>query len=183
MKIEPKNPKMKERDKLVMSKGHAGPTLYAILADKGYFPLEWLYTLNKGGTNLPSHCDMNRTPGIDFTTGSLGQGSSAAAGIALADRIKGNPATTFLIIGDGESQEGQVWEMAMFAAHYKLGNLIAFLDNNKMQIDGETKDVMGIENLEEKWKGFGWHVQRINGHDFVELSEAVSTAKKVENAP
>lgn len=181
--IDPKDPKKEGRDKVVLSKGHAGPTLYAILADKGYFPKEWLHTLNKGGTMLPSHCDMNRTPGIDFTTGSLGQGASAAVGIALADKLKKNDAFTYLIIGDGESQEGQVWESAMFASHYKLGNLIAFNDYNKMQIDGTTYDIMGIDDVNTKWHGFGWHVQRVDGHDPAQLTEAVLRAKQVGERP
>lgn len=181
--IDPKDPRKEGRDKVVLSKGHAGPTLYAILADKGYFPKEWLHTLNKGGTMLPSHCDMNRTPGIDFTTGSLGQGASAAAGIALADKLKKHDAFTYLIIGDGESQEGQVWESAMFASHYKLGNLIAFNDYNKMQIDGTTYDVMGIDDVNTKWHGFGWHVQRVDGHNPAQLTEAVLRAKQVSERP
>ncbi len=183
MNVDPKNPKMETRDKLVVSKGHSGPALYAVLADKGFFPKEWLHTLNHGGTNLPSHCDMNRTPGIDFTTGSLGQGSSAAMGIALADKMKGNDVNTYLIIGDGESQEGQIWEAAMFGAHYKLGNLIAFTDYNKMQIDGETADVMGIDDITTKWNGFGWHVQRIDGHNVVEIERAITNAQQVTERP
>ncbi|WP_240622881.1 transketolase [Sphaerochaeta halotolerans] len=181
--IDPKNPRNENRDKLVLSKGHAGPALYAVLAEKGFFPKEWLLTLNKGGTNLPSHCDMNRTPGIDFTTGSLGQGSSAAAGIALADKLKRIEAITYLIIGDGESQEGQIWEMAMFAAQYKLSNLIAFTDYNKLQIDGSTSDIIDLGDIELKWKGFGWFVQRVNGHDFEALEDAVLQAKAQGEKP
>ncbi len=172
----PDNPKQDDRDRLVLSKGHAGPTLYAILADQGYFPMEWLHTLNRGGTNLPSHCDMRRTPGIDFTTGSLGQGASGAVGIALGQRLKKQNALTYLIIGDGESQEGQVWEAAMCASHYSLGNLIAFTDYNKLQIDGYTRDIMELDDLEAKWKGFGWHVQRVDGHDFEALDRAITAA-------
>ncbi len=177
------NPRKEGRDKLVLSKGHAGPALYAVLADKGYFPKAWLMTLNQGGTNLPSHCDMNKTPGIDFTTGSLGQGGSAAAGIALADRLKESNATTYLIIGDGESQEGQIWEMGMFAAQYKLSNLIAFMDFNKLQIDGTISEVVELENIEMKWKGFGWHVQRVDGHDLEKLEQAVLNAKAETELP
>lgn len=175
--LDPNDPRKEGRDKLVLSKGHAGPALYAILADKGYFPQDWLFTLNIGGTNLPSHCDMNKTPGVDFTTGSLGQGGSAAAGIALADRMKGLDAITYLVIGDGESQEGQVWEMAMFAAHFKLGNLIAFMDFNKLQIDGRIHEVIELENIVQKWQGFGWHVQRIDGHDISALAAAIAIAR------
>ncbi|MGE4454991.1 MAG: transketolase [Sphaerochaeta sp.] len=181
--IDPKNPRKEGRDKLVLSKGHAGPALYAVLAERGYFPKEWLLTLNQGGTNLPSHCDMNRTPGIDFTTGSLGQGSSAAAGIALADKLKNSPAYTYLIIGDGESQEGQIWEMAMFAAQYKLNNLIAFTDYNKLQIDGSTCDIIDLKDIQQKWQGFGWFVQRVNGHDIQALEQAVLQAKAQSEQP
>ena len=183
MNVDPANPRMETRDKLVVSKGHSGPALYAVLADKGFFPKEWLHTLNQGGTKLPSHCDMNQTPGIDFTTGSLGQGTSAAMGIALADKMKGIDAHTYLIIGDGESQEGQVWEAAMFGAHYKLGNMIAFTDYNKMQIDGETADVMGIDDITTKWNGFGWHVQRIDGHNVAAIAKAIDNAQKVTDRP
>ena len=181
--LDPKNPGKEGRDKLVLSKGHAGPALYAILADKGYFPKEWLHTLNRGGTNLPSHCDMNRTPGIDFTTGSLGQGFSAAMGIALADKMKKNGALTYLVVGDGESQEGLVWEAAMFASHYKLGNVIAFNDYNRMQIDGETADVMDIDDVNTKWIGFGWHVQRVDGHNIARIASAAERAKAVADRP
>jgi len=181
--LDASDPHKEGRDKLVLSKGHAGPALYAILADKGYFPKDWLLTLNTGGTNLPSHCDMNKTPGVDFTTGSLGQGGSAAAGIALADRMKGLDSITYLVIGDGESQEGQVWEMAMFAAQFKLGNLIAFMDFNKLQIDGRIHEVIELENIVQKWQGFGWHVQRIDGHDIPALVAAISAAKAESNLP
>lgn len=181
--LDPGDPRKEGRDKLVLSKGHAGPALYAVLADRGYFPVEWLHTLNRGGTLLPSHCDMNRTPGIDFTTGSLGQGASAAMGIAYADRLKGSGAYTYLIVGDGECQEGLVWEAAMFASHYALDNVIAFLDNNKMQIDGETADIMGIDDINTKWNGFGWHVQRVDGHDIRQIVKAVEKAKAVRGRP
>lgn len=183
MNIDPSNPKMEGRDRFVCSKGHAGPSVYATLADKGFFPKEWLMTLNQGGTNLPSHCDMTKTPGIDFTTGSLGQGASAAAGIALGQKIKGEKSFTYLILGDGESQEGQVWEMAEFASTQKLGNLIAFTDFNKMQLDGYTKDVINMDNIDTRYLGFNWHVQRINGHDFEAIDTAVQNAKAVTDRP
>ncbi len=183
MNIDPSNPKMEGRDRFVCSKGHAGPSVYATLAGKGYFPKDWLLTLNKGGTNLPSHCDMTKTPGIDFTTGSLGQGASAAAGIALGQKIKGEKSYTYLILGDGESQEGQVWEMAEFASTQNLGNLIAFTDFNKQQLDGYTKDVINMDNIDTRWLGFNWHVQRINGHDFNAIDDAVQAAKKVTDRP
>lgn len=183
MNVDPKNPKMEGRDRLVCSKGHAGPSVYATLAEKGFFPKDWLMTLNQGGTNLPSHCDMTKTPGIDFTTGSLGQGASAAAGIALGQRAKGEKSFTYLILGDGESQEGQVWEMAEFASSQKLGNLIAFTDFNKQQLDGYTKDIIDMDNIDTRYLGFNWHVQRINGHDFNALDEAVQKAKLVTDRP
>lgn len=183
MRIDPANPRMKERDRLVLSKGHAGPALYSILAMKGFFPKDWLLTLNVGGTNLPSHCDRNRTPGIDMTTGSLGQGLSSAIGIAMAVRLDRLDSTVYAIIGDGESQEGQVWEAAMSASQFALGNLVAFTDYNKMQIDGMTKDIMDIDTLESKWLSFGWHTQRINGHDFQAIDDAVLRAKAQKDRP
>ena len=183
MNVNPKEPRMEGRDWFVMSKGHAGPALYCVLADKGFFPKEWLHTLNVGGTSLPSHCDRNRTPGIDMTTGSLGQGLSAAVGIALAQRLDGHDNWVYACIGDGESQEGQNWEAAMTAAHFKIDRLIAFTDNNKMQIDGLTDEIMSIEKLEDKWAAFNWHVQRIDGHDIKAVSEAVDKAKSVTGRP
>ncbi|MEN6323600.1 MAG: transketolase [Proteiniphilum sp.] len=183
MDVSPEDPKKKNRDKLVLSKGHAGPALYSVLADKGFFPKEMLHTLNNGGTSLPSHCDMNRTPGIDMTTGSLGQGISAAIGLALANRLDSVDKNTYLIIGDGESNEGQVWEGAMAAAHYKLNKLIAFTDNNSMGIDGYMVDTMNIEDVTSKWLSFGWYVQRVNGHDFQQLERAIDRAKKETTRP
>lgn len=183
MNIDSSNPKMEGRDRFVCSKGHAGPAVYATLAHKGYFPMDWLMTLNQGGTNLPSHCDMNKTPGIDFTTGSLGQGFSAAIGIALGQKVKGEKAYTYCMIGDGESQEGQIWEGAEFASTQKLGNLIAFTDFNRQQLDSYTKDIICMDNIDTRWLGFNWHVQRINGHDFNQISEAIEAAKKVTDRP
>lgn len=179
MNIDPKNPQMEGRDRLIVSKGHSGPAVYAVLADKGYFPSEWLKTLNKPGTNLPSHCDMNRTPGIDMTTGSLGQGFSCAVGAALASKIKKDNATIYTVIGDGESQEGQIWEAAMFAAHHKLSNIIAFTDYNKLQLDGYTSEICEIEPLDKKWESFGWNVIEVkNGNICSEIDEAICNAKK-----
>jgi len=183
MKIDPENPKMEDRDKLVVSKGHSGPAVYATLADKGFFPVQWLDTLNQGGTNLPSHCDMNKTPGVDFTTGSLGQGTSAAVGIALGNRYNKIDRFTYLVIGDGESQEGQVWEAAMSAAHFKLGKLIAFTDNNKQQLDSYTEKIMDLGELDKKWSSFGWHTQKIDGHDFKALDEAIEKAQAEKGRP
>ena len=183
MNIDPSNPRMEGRDRFVCSKGHAGPVVYATLADKGFFPKDWLMTLNVGGTNLPSHCDMRKTPGIDFTTGSLGQGISAAVGIALGQKLKGESSYTYAIIGDGESQEGQVWEAAEFASTQKLGNLIAFTDFNRKQLDGFTSEIINMDNLDTRWLGFGWHVQRINGHDYDQIAEAIANAKAVRCRP
>ncbi len=183
MHIDPKIPKMEDRDKLVLSKGHAGPALYSTLAQKGFFPVEWLHTLNQGGTKLPSHCDMNMTPGIDMTTGSLGQGLSSAIGLALAMRIDKIDRNVFAIIGDGESQEGQNWEAAMAAPQFKLNKLIAFTDYNKMQIDGYTCDIMPIDDLVEKWSAFGWSTYRVNGHNFAELDKAIDDARKSKDKP
>lgn len=183
MNINPENPTMEGRDRLVLSKGHAGPALYAVLADKGFFPKEWLLTLNKPETRLPSHCDMNRTPGIDMTAGSLGQGISCAVGIAKASKIKKDNAYVYSIVGDGESQEGEVWEAAMSAAHFKLNNLIAFTDSNKLQIDGTVDEVMGLESVEAKWRAFGWNTFSVNGHDVEEIYNAIERAKKQQDAP
>ena len=183
MKIDPKNPRMKERDRLVMSKGHAGPALYSILADLGYFPKEWLKTLNRGGTRLPSHCDMNLTPGIDMTTGSLGQGLSAAVGMAIASRMDKLPGRIYAIIGDGECNEGQVWEAAMAAAHFKLSTITCFLDYNKMGLDGWLADVMDIADITAKWVAFEWFVQRVDGHDFDALERAILAAQKETRRP
>jgi transketolase len=183
MRIDPKDPKKEGRDRFVCSKGHAGPAVYATLASKGFFPLEWLKTLNDGGTKLPSHCDMTKTPGVDFTGGSLGQGFSAAIGIALGQKIKKEDSNTFVVIGDGESQEGQIWEGAETAAQWKLGNLIAFTDLNKLQLDGPTQDIVSMENIDTRWLGFGWHVQRIDGHDFSAIDRAIKAAKSVTDRP
>lgn len=183
MNIDPKNPKMVDRDKLVLSKGHAGPALYSTLAQKGYFPEEWLKTLNVGGTKLPSHCDMNMTPGIDMTTGSLGQGLSTAIGLTLAMKMDKIDRNVFAIIGDGESQEGQNWEAAMAAGHFKLNKLIAFTDYNKMQIDGLTSEIMPIDDLEAKWSAFGWNTLRVDGHNFAELDKAIDQARESKDKP
>ncbi len=183
MNIDPKDPKKRDRDQLVLSKGHAGPVLYSVLADRGYFPVDWLHTLNVGGTRLPSHADMIRTPGIDMTAGSLGQGLSAAIGKALAHRIDEINSKVYVIIGDGESNEGQVWEAAMSASHFKLNNIIAFTDYNKMQIDGYTQDIMDLDDLNAKWVGFGWNVMRVDGHCFPALNRAIEKAKQEKCRP
>ena len=178
MNVDPKNPKMEGRDRLIVSKGHAGPAVYATLALKGFFPKEWLYTLNRFGTNLPSHCDMNKTPGVDMTAGSLGQGFSCAVGVAIGSKLKKDGATIYAIVGDGESQEGQIWEAAMFASAKHLDNLIGFTDYNKLQIDGTVAEVNDVAPLNEKWAAFGWNVIDVaNGNDLCEVSDAVRRAK------
>jgi transketolase len=183
MRVDPKNPHLEGRDRLIVSKGHAGPGVYAALASKGYFDVELLFTLNQFGTNLPSHCDMNKTPGIDMTTGSLGQGFSASIGIAIASKIKKDGAYIYAIIGDGESQEGQIWEAAMLGAHKKLDNLIAFTDFNKMQIDGNVEDINEAGDIVGKWTSFGWHTQRIDGHDMDKIDQAIMNAKNNPGKP
>ena len=183
MRIDPQNPTWEDRDLLVLSKGHAGPALYATLALKGFFPIEELQTLNHGGTNLPSHCDRTRTVGIDMTTGSLGQGLSAACGLAYGGKLDGKKVFVYAIIGDGESQEGQNWEAALFAAHNKLDNLIAFTDYNKMQIDGTTDEIMSLGDIEAKWKAFGWHTQRCDGHDLDAMDKAIERAQAQTGQP
>ena len=177
------NPKWEQRDRLVLSKGHAGPALYSALALRGFFPREWLKTLNVGGTSLPSHCDMTKTPGVDMTTGSLGQGMSTAIGIALGARLNSWDSYTYLILGDGECDEGQVWEGAIFAPHYKLSNLIAFVDNNKKQLDGTTDEVMYLGDLGAKFAAFGWFTQIVDGHDVDAIKTAIGAAKKQDERP
>ena len=187
MKIDPKNPKWEDRDWLVVSKGHAGPAVYATLALKGYFPIEELKTLNQPTighpTNFPSHCDRTKTPGIDMTTGSLGQGSSTAAGIALAHKMDNSPNYTYLILGDGEIDEGQVWEMALFAHTKKLSKLIAFVDNNGLQIDGTTQEVCDLGDIASKFESFGWYTQTIDGHDVDAIDAAIENAKAQDEKP
>jgi transketolase len=183
MNINPQNPHMEGRDRFVMSKGHAGPALYAVLADKGYFDVSELDTLNRPETNLPSHCDMLKTPGVDMTAGSLGQGISCAVGMAKASKIKKDSAYIYCIVGDGETQEGQVWEAAMFANQSKLNNLIAFTDNNGLQIDGATAEIVGVEPLTDKWKAFGWNVLSVDGHNVEQIHNAIIEAKKSIDKP
>ena len=174
MRYDSQNPKWPDRDKLVCSKGHSGPGVYATLAVKGFFPYEDLKTLNQPGTYLPSHCDKNKTPGVDMTTGSLGQGTSAAVGIALGDRLKGRDSRTYLLVGDGESDEGQVWEAAMFTAAKKITNLIWLVDDNKKQLDGYTQDVLPIFDLEAKFAAFGFDARRVDGNDIAQVYDALT---------
>lgn len=183
MKYDPKNPKWEERDWFVCSKGHAGPAVYAALAMKGFFPMSELNTLNRPGTRLPSHCDRLKTPGIDMTTGSLGQGASTAAGIALAHQMNQKSNKVFLMLGDGEINEGQVWEMALFAGTKKINNLIAFVDYNKLQLDGPTCEICDVGNVAKKFEDFGWYAQDIDGHDVLAINNAIENARAQHEKP
>jgi transketolase len=183
LRVDPADPRKPDRDKLILSKGHAGPTLYAILSDLGFFPREWLATLNRGGSRLPSHCDMNLTPGVDMTTGSLGHGLSAGVGMAIGHRLDKLPGRIYVVIGDGECNEGQVWEAAMAAAQFGLDNLIAFLDYNKLELDGYLEEVMDIADITAKWVSFNWFVQRIDGHDYRQLEKAILRAQAQRGKP
>ncbi len=180
MKVDASNPQDPERDRFVLSKGHCCPALYAALAMKGFFPKEDLNTLRHLGSYLSGHPDMKNIPGVDMSTGSLGQGISAACGMALAGKRNGQGYRVFSILGDGECQEGQVWEAAMFAAHYRLNNLIAFVDYNHLQIDGDVRQVMNPTPLDKKFEAFGWYVQCIDGHDLDAIEQAVENAKAAD---
>ena len=183
MNVDPKAPKCPDRDRLVLSKGHTAPALYAVLAEKGYFDKAELKGLRHVESFLQGHPDMKGTPGVDMTTGSLGLGISAACGMALAAKLDGKDYRTYAILGDGETEEGQVWEAAMFAAHYNLDNLCVVVDLNKLQIDGPIADVMNPMPHDEKFKAFGFHVIVINGHDFDEIEAAFNEAKTVKGKP
>ena len=183
MKIDPKNPKWEDRDRFVLSKGHTAPALYSVLAHKGYFPMEDIKTLRKTTSHLQGHPDMKGTPGVDMTTGSLGLGISASCGMALSAKVYGKNYRVYTIIGDGESEEGQVWEAAMFAAHYKLDNLCAILDLNGLQIDGPIAEVMNPTPHDEKFKAFGWNVITIDAHDIEQIEEALNAAQTVKGKP
>lgn len=183
MNVDPANPKMEDRDRFVLSKGHCAPALYAMLAEKGFFPESDVYTLRQTDSYIQGHPDMKGIPGIDMSTGSLGQGISAANGMALAAKLKDRDYRVYTILGDGELEEGQVWEAAMFAAHYKLDNLTAFVDNNGLQIDGKITDVMNSEPIDEKFRAFGWNVITINAHDYDDILDAVEEAKATKGMP
>ena len=183
MNIDPANPKMEGRDRFVLSKGHAAPAIYATLAERGYFSKDELLTLRKFGSRLQGHPDMKKLPGIEISTGSLGQGLSVANGMALNAKIFNENYRTYIILGDGEVQEGQIWEAAMTAAHYKLDNLCAFLDSNNLQIDGNVTEIMGVEPLDKKWEAFGWNVIKIDGHNFEEILSALEKAKECKDKP
>lgn len=183
MNIDPKNPKDQNRDRFVLSKGHAAPVLYSALARRGYFDPAELTTLRKFGSNLQGHPNMNDLPGIDMSTGSLGQGISAAVGMALAGKLDNKDYRVFTILGDGELEEGQVWEAAMSAAHYKLDNLTAFIDFNGLQIDGDITKVMNPSPIDKKFEAFGWNVLVIDGHDIGEILNAIEKAKNCKGKP
>jgi transketolase len=183
MHVRPEDPTWTERDRLVLSKGHAGPIIYTALAYKGFFPKAWLATLNRNGTRLPSHMDQILTPGVEMTAGSLGQGLSAACGMALAAKLDGKRHRVFCIVGDGESDEGQIWEAAMFAGHHQLDNLIVICDYNKMQIDGTIQEVLNLEPLADKWRAFGWEVFEIDGHDWDAIYDTLAKADAVTGKP
>lgn len=184
LRIDPQNPKWLDRDRVVMSKGHAGPSMYAALALKGYFPMEMLNTLNQPPTNLPSHTDMNRTPGVDMTTGSLGQGISTALGMALGSRMAGRENYVYCILGDGECEEGQVWEAAMFASAKKVNRLIVLVDQNGRQLDSTLEEIIGLPRFGEKFAAFGWNVMDVeDGNDVRQVWEALEKAKEERKRP
>lgn len=183
MKIDPKNPKMEGRDKFILSKGHAAPAQYAALAERGYFPKEDILRLRKLGSAFQGHPNMEKVPGIEMSTGSLGQGFSVAGGMAMANKLDQNPGRIYVLLGDGEIQEGLVWEAAMSAAHYNLDNLVAILDWNGLQIDGKNEDVMTVTPVDEKFRAFGWNVVLIDGHDFEQIFDAFEKARACEGKP
>jgi len=183
MNVDPKDPKKADRDRLVLSKGHACPALYAALSEKGFFPKDVLWTFRKYGSILQGHPDMKHIPGVDMSTGSLGQGVSAACGMALSGKISGEKYRVYAILGDGEIEEGQVWEAAMFAHHYSLDNLTIFVDFNGLQVDGTVEEVIDPAPIDEKFKAFGWNVVVIDGHDLEQIESAVKCAKATKDRP
>ncbi len=183
MNITPDNPQNPERDRFVLSKGHCAPALYGILAERGYFPTEKCAQLRRIDSNMQGHPDMKSIPGVDMSTGSLGQGISAACGMALSAKLDDKAYRVYTVLGDGELEEGQVWEAAMFAAHYKLDNLTAFIDNNGLQIDGRIEDVMNSTPIDEKFRAFRWNVIKIDAHDYDEIRAAIESAKACKGKP
>lgn len=183
MRIDPANPNWPDRDRFILSKGHACPTVYAALARRGYFSPEELPGLRSLGSNLQGHPDVNKTPGIDSTSGPLGNGIAVGLGMALAARVKGKDYYTYVITGDGELEEGVIWEAMMAAKHYRVGRLIVFIDNNEMQSGGRVKEVSGLYPILPKCRAFGWHCQEINGHDFAQILAAIESAKEDESKP
>jgi transketolase len=183
LRHKPADPHWADRDRFILSKGHAAPLLYAVLAECGYFPVAELTTLRLMDSRLQGHADRTATPGVEMSSGSLGQGLSFAIGVALAGRLNSQSHRVYALLGDGECDEGQVWEAAMAAAHFKLDNLIAIVDNNGLQIDGWNRDVMNLEPLNKKWEAFGWHVIEVDGHDFTRLLDAFEQAKLIKGQP
>jgi len=183
MRHNPSNPFWPDRDRFILSKGHAAPVLYATLAECGYFPLDWLSTLRLLESSLQGHADCSCTPGVEMSAGALGQGLSFSVGVALAGRINSQSYRVYVLLGDGECDEGQVWEGAMAAAHFKVDNLVAIVDRNRLQIDGWTNDIMNLEPFSSKWQGFGWHVIEVDGHDLSKLIDAFEQAQKVKEQP
>jgi transketolase len=183
MSHNPSNPKWDGRDRFILSKGHVAPILYAALSECGYFPVEELSTLRKFGSRLQGHTDRNLTPGVEMSAGSLGQGLSFGIGVSLALMLNGTGQQVYVLLGDGECEEGQIWEAAMSAPHFRINNLTAIVDYNKIQLDGHCCDIMGLESLADKWKSFNWHVVEIDGHDFNQLLPALLVAKNVKDKP
>lgn len=183
MRLKPAEPYWPDRDRFILSKGHAAPVLYAALAERGFFPVSELDTLRKLGSRLQGHPDMKKLPGVEMSTGSLGQGLSVANGMALAARLDRKDYRVYVVLGDGELQEGMVWEAAMASAHYKLDNLVAFVDHNGLQIDGPVTEVMSPEPVAGKWRAFGWHTLVVNGHDMGQILDALAEAKTVKGKP
>jgi len=183
MNIDPKNPNMDDRDKFILSKGHAAPVLYSTLAEKGFFPKEELLTLRKLNSNIQGHPDMRKVTGVEMSTGSLGQGFSVAGGVAMANKMDGKSGRVYVLLGDGELQEGLVWEAAMSSAHYKLDNLVAIVDWNGLQIDGKNDDVMTVKPIDRKFESFGWNVISIDGHNIGQIIDALAQAREFKGKP
>lgn len=180
MNISPENPQWQNRDRFILSKGHAAPAVYAVLAERGFFPKEELLTFSASGTRLQKHIDMTLVPGTELSTGSLAQGLSVGVGMALADKMDKKERYVYVLIGDGESQEGQIWEASMAAAQFKLNKLVVFLDNNGCQVDGYVRDICSLDPIEDKWRSFGWHVQSVNGHNLNQIITALENVQRSE---
>ncbi len=183
MRLDPKRPEWEDRDRFILSKGHAAPALYAVLAERGYFPKDWLPTFSTDGSNLQKHPDMKVCPGVEASTGALGVGISMAIGVALDARVRKKDYRVYAMLGDGECDEGEVWEAAMCAAHFKVDNLTAVLDLNGLQVDGTTDQIMSLGPVTDKWRAFGWHVVDVDGHDIQAIAKAVEEAKQTKDRP
>jgi transketolase len=183
LRHKPRDPRWSERDRFILSKGHAAPLLYTALAECGYFPKEELFTLRQLDSCLQGHTDCTLTPGVEMSAGTLGQGLSFGIGVALAGRLNSQDYRVYVLLGDGECDEGQVWEAAMAAAHFKLDRLVAIVDNNGLQLDGWNRDIMNLDPLDKKWQAFGWHVIEVDGHNFSQLIDAFEQAKRIKGQP